>query len=381
MRWLFQQYLAQNHSWSIVGQNMARVLIAKGHEVDLYSTNGIQHFPEDLKPNLIGYADDIGTPTHPSYKVTGKTPQPGYDAVFSYTALKNFPAYLAPAHSNKFGMWAFDIGGKNVLPIGFAKAHKSATKTLAPSQFSKNVFVDSGIPADMVDVIPHGVDSKFLTGTSTFKLKTDKRFKILVNIGQVHFRKNIPGILESFGKAFTNKDDVSLICKVNAKPPKGVHEVNFYQLMDDFKRKFPNHAEVVILNHFIDDMSELYRVCNAFISLSHCEGFLIPALEALTSRKLNIVSDYGGQVDFCNPSNSLMVSGKVVKADRRLYCWEDKIDGLMFQPNTTHAAELLQLAYIKEQELLTRFDPEFTDIREKYTWEKAVDKLLSLCMQ
>jgi glycosyltransferase involved in cell wall biosynthesis len=376
MRWLFQQFLAQNHSWSIVGQHMARALIKKGHDVQLFSTNGIQYFPDDLQPYLLGYAEEING----KYNVVGKSPDPGYDAVFSYTAMKNFPSYLQHSDKNKFGMWAFDVGGKNVLPIGFAKQSKAATKTLAPSTYSKQVFVDSGVSADCIEVIPHGIDVPFLTGDIKFPLKTDKRFKILVNIGQVHYRKNIPGILEAYGKAFTNKDDVALICKVNAKPPKDLFDVNFYQLLDDFKRKFPHHAEIVVLNHFIQDMSELYRACNAFISLSYCEGFLIPALEALASRKINIVSNYGGQVDFCTPSNSLMVDGKIVRADKKLYYWEEKNNGLMFVPNSNLAADALVNAYKNEGQLLSRFNVEFTQIREKYTWEKAVDKLLTLCI-
>ena len=54
MRILIRQFLGKNHSWSVVGWGLADALIAMGHNVHLFSTDGIAHLPERLKSNLIG---------------------------------------------------------------------------------------------------------------------------------------------------------------------------------------------------------------------------------------------------------------------------------------------------------------------------------------
>jgi hypothetical protein len=55
MKVLWFGFAGKNHSWSIVGQNICRILKEKGHKVHIFSTNGDQHFPEDLEENLIGF--------------------------------------------------------------------------------------------------------------------------------------------------------------------------------------------------------------------------------------------------------------------------------------------------------------------------------------
>jgi len=54
MRIVIKQYLGNNHSWAVCGRGIARSL-AKKHQVDLYSTDGIEHLG-DLKKNLLGYS-------------------------------------------------------------------------------------------------------------------------------------------------------------------------------------------------------------------------------------------------------------------------------------------------------------------------------------
>ena len=78
--------------------------------------------------------------------------------------------------------------------------------------------MDSGIPESAIKVIPHGIDVADYQKTSTISLSTKKKFRLLANIAQNHRRKNIPGLLEAYGKAFTDKDDVCLILKAKDKP-------------------------------------------------------------------------------------------------------------------------------------------------------------------
>ena len=374
MRFVIRQFLGKNHSWAIVGQNIARSLLKLGHSVDLYSTDGIKYFPQDLKNNLIGYNEETNLNT------IGRLPGSDYDAQFGYTALHNADRYFVHSQNNKFLQWCYEIEGKNILPDGFSKYHKYLDKVLPPSIHDFLVFNDSGIPKDKLEVFHHGIDDNFINKNSTLQLKTKKRFKILVNLGQVHFRKNLPGIFDAFGQAFTKNDDVCLVMKVSIHNNANAdYDVNFNLEYEKFRKKYKNHADVLVIKDFITDMSDLYRSCNCLFSMSHAESFLMPALEGLASKLIVVVPNYGGQIDFCNHNNSLLINGDIVKADRRAYYWQQRSNGMMFNPSIKHAVEQLQNAYKYEIELKNKFATEFDTIRNDYTWDNTAKQLIGLC--
>src|SRR5574338_1087989 len=112
-------FLGKNHSWSIVAQNISRELVKLGHDVDLFSTNGDQHFPDDLRPYLKGFIDENTqvTPDNFPQMVASKL-NATYDMQLSYTALRNFDNYFIRGNKNRFGIWNYET---TILPKAFAK--------------------------------------------------------------------------------------------------------------------------------------------------------------------------------------------------------------------------------------------------------------------
>jgi glycosyltransferase involved in cell wall biosynthesis len=193
MKILFRQFFGgKNHSWLWVGAGIATALKQMGCCVNIFSTDGTGYAPKELEENIIGYTQENGN------QVFGRYPTEKYDAQIGYTCIKNFTAYFA--HSdNKIGIWCYEWAGKNVLPTGFAKHHKAVNYLCPPSNFAKQVFIDSGIPEEKIKVIPHGINSDDYRKTDTIKLST-KSFKIISPIQQNHLRKNIPGMLDAYGR-------------------------------------------------------------------------------------------------------------------------------------------------------------------------------------
>jgi len=373
MKVLWNGFAGKLHSWSIVAQSLCREFKKSNYDIDIFSTNGIEHFPDDLRPNLKGYVEEGFS--YSKLTESSVNLQKSYDAQFSYTVMSNFPFYFKRGLKNRFAIWCYEFAGKNALPTGFAKNHVFVDKILAPSNHAKEVFVDSMVPASKIEVIPHGYSESFLTRTN--KINFSNKFTFGANIAQPHMRKNIPGILESWGKAFNKNDDVCLVFKVSTKTKKLPFEVNFYELLKDFKLKYKNHAEIIVYDKYIDDISDFYRSCDVIFSLSNAESFLIPALETLASKKLLICSNYGGQLDFCNDSNSLLVSGKVVRANPKMLYWESKQNTYVFEPDVNDAAEKLKHAYCNYQSIIDKID--FAPVIENYSWSnifKKVEKLL-----
>ena len=130
-------FLAKNMSWSIVAQNISRELISMGHKVDLFSTNGLEYFPEDLKPYLKGFINENAQIDANNYsKIIGSKLDKQYDMQLSYTSLKNFSHYFIRGDKNRFGIWNYET---TILPKTFAKYYKYVDKVLPSSNFSKDI--------------------------------------------------------------------------------------------------------------------------------------------------------------------------------------------------------------------------------------------------
>lgn len=373
MKILIRQFLGKNMSWCVVGWGIAKSLINSGHEVHLFSTDGIKHLPESLKENLIGYTEEN------QRQVFGRIPDEKYDCQISYTCMKNFPHYLSSGSKNKFGIWCYEWAGQNVIPTGFAKHYRSCDFLCAPSNFAKKVFMESGILANNIKVIPHGITIKDYQNISTITLPTKKRFKILANIAQNHLRKNIPGLLEAYGKAFSSKDDVCLILKAKDKQVKLPFEVSLKDCLNNFNIKYPQHAEVKLFSDFIPNISALYRSIDAVYTLSFCEGFYFPALEGIASGKLSIAPNWGGHLDFLDSTNSLLVGGKEGRADPRSMYWESKNNAIWFQPDINDAVEKLRYAHQNYEKINVEIDKQRYNVYAKYSWETIVQQFINLC--
>lgn len=368
-------YNANNHSWSITSQNICRSFIKMGHDVHIFSTNGSKYFPDDLKQNFMGSVEE-GEAAIPA---RADSLLKEYDINLSYTAPKNFPYYLSRG-KKKFGIWAMEFFGKNSLPSGFCKNYKYTDKLLAPSTFCKNVFIENGVPSEHIEIVPHGYSASFTDRKDVFNLKTDRKFKFFVNYGQLHKRKNIAGILDSWGKAFTDKDDVVLVAKLNIKPIKYPFEINWMNAFQNFKNKYKNHAPILVVQEFLPDISDLYRSCNALISLGN-EGFNLPVLEAVASRKIPVCLDKGPHLDFTNENSAVYVKCSEARAPADFQYWTPSPYAKMYQADTDDAAEKLQFVFKNEEKLITQFANEQTKIINDYTWDKVAKKIESLSLQ
>lgn len=373
MKALIKQFLGKNHSWGVCGWGWADALINLGHEVHLFSTDGVEHLPIHLKNNLIGYTQE----NQP--KVFGRLPDQVYDMQLSFTSMKNFPLYLSSGSKNRFGVWVYEWAGINVLPQGFAKNYHFCDMLCPPSNFGKKIFIDSGVPEQHIKVIPHGINADEYKNTTTIKLSTHKSCKILCNIAQNHIRKNIPGMLEAYGRAFTEKDDVCLILKIKNSTSNSPFEVSIKDCLNAFYLKYPRHAEVKLFTEFINDMSALYRSVDVVFTLSHCEGFFFPGLESIASGKLVIAPNWGGQLDFLNDNNALLVNGQEARANPKSMYWESNPNAIWFNPSIEDAVDKLKYAYQNFEKLNEGIEQQKTIVYNQYDWKIIIQQFLQLC--
>lgn len=360
MKICIEQFLGQNHSWSICGQNIARALIKKNHEVHLKSTNGYDLFPLDLKPYINEKLDN------------------NYDIQISYTAMHNFSKYLSHGNKNRFGIWNYE---STILPVGMAKHYKSTDKLLPSSKFMESIYINNGVPKEHMVVVPHGINVEEYSSKEIYKLNTKKKYKILANIAQPHIRKNIDGLFEAFGKAFTKNDDVCLVVKINvSKPINGQRSfvVDFWDIYNTFCKQYPNHADVEIITKFLDSMVPLYNACDIVFSMTHCEAWWLPGTEGMATNNLIIAPNWGGQLEYMNKDNSLLIEGKEIRAPKKMQYWTPSPYAKTFEPDINDAVNKLKLAINNYDDLMNKFRPGMKEQITRLTWDKTGEQIIGL---
>jgi len=113
--------------------------------------------------------------------------------------------------------------------------------------------------------------------------------------------------------------------------------------------------------------------------MSHAECFWMPGLEGFGANKVVIAPRYGGQLDFMNDNNSVLIDGKEIRANIRMQYWEPSSYASVFSPNIDKAAELLKDIINNYNDYHNKFSKNMQDLVVDYTWEKAAKKIISLC--
>lgn len=185
--------------------------------------------------------------------------------------------------------WEFSL-----FPIQFVRIFEQADEVWTISSFCKKSFVASGIPTEKVRVIPCGVDSGlFHHEGSVYPLRTRKRLKFLF-VGGAIFRKGIDLLIRAFFGAFTAWDDACLVIKDMGRL---YWDQNYRDdILQLAARPGAPEIEYIDSEFTEEEMPALYRACTVLVSPYRGEGFLLPALEALSCGLPAIVTD-GGPTD------------------------------------------------------------------------------------
>lgn len=374
MRILYYGFGANNHSWGIVAQNFIRQFKKMGHEVDIFSTNGINHLPSDLSSNIIGHhPENIFT------EISGKRPNEKYDMNFSFTMMRNFKKHLMFADQNRFGIWCYEW--EKYFPPGLAKYEEFADLIFPCSEHAKKVFLDAKMSEKKLKIIPYGVDEDWYN-FKDLHLKDDKT-KYLTVMASTDGRKNIEGMFEAWCKAFNKDDSVIWIIKISKKNQKDLNPI-----LNKYKSKYKNMAEIKVITDHIDYMQDLYYSCDIYYSLSRAESFLIPALEAVLSGKPVIASDHGGPLDFLNKNNSYLVSGSMTTPPINEIYYAAGINNLpektasnakWFNPSIADAVVRLRESkrnHTDKKELIKQTHEEY---KEKYSWKNLASEMIGYC--
>ncbi|MHB8578570.1 MAG: glycosyltransferase [Ignavibacteriaceae bacterium] len=245
-----------------------------------------------------------------------------------------------------------------------------------PSNYVRQVYIDSGIPSERVFVIPNGFDpQKFNPDVKPYRLQTKKKYKFLF-VGGTIYRKGIDVLLQTYISTFKNVDDVVLIIK-------DMGGDSFYK-GQTFKEKIieiqktKGTPEIIYLDKNLSekDLAGLYTACDVLVHPYRGEGFGFPILESMASGTPVIVTNGGAAMDFCNENNSLLI-----KAEKR-FSNENKIGDIetvnlpwILEPDQLDLAKKMLFAFDNKEKTKEIGIKAYNDVKENWTWQNSFEKL------
>ena len=150
-------------------------------------------------------------------------------------------------------------------------------------------------------------------------------------------RKNPLGLIRAFKAAFRNDESVRLVLKTSFGDR---HPAQLQELLDA-----AGGGNITVINEVYspDEVLSLMEACDAYVSLHRSEGLGLTMAEAMLMGKPVIATNFSGNVDFMDDSNSLLVPYELVKLGRPIPPYDANLEWA--EPSIEHAAGLMRRVY------------------------------------
>jgi glycosyltransferase involved in cell wall biosynthesis/Flp pilus assembly protein TadD len=247
----------------------------------------------------------------------------------------------------------------------------------AYSSFIRSCYIQSGVPAQRVHVVPLGVDVEGLQRPQPpFPLQTRKRFKFLFVGGTIR-RKGIDLLLRAYTETFSTGDDVCLVIK-----DMGVG--SFYrgqtaeQVIARYQKSGGPEIEYLAQELTAEQMAALYQSCDCLVHPYRGEGFGLPIAEAMACGKPVIVTGYGPALDFCNPDNAyLLPAQRVPFRDNRVGDIETVGRPWLVEPDVAWLRRWIAHVAAHPEEARLKGEAAAEHIRNYFTWDHTAATVLA----
>lgn len=199
------------------------------------------------------------------------------------------------------------------VPFSWFPNINQADAVMVPSSMNVKALQKSGVTVPIL-LVPHGADvDTFNKSIPPLNIKgTEDTFNFL-SIFQWQHRKSPDILFKAFWEEFTSDDNVSLVVKTywgNSGLKEDQRQV--MQSIINYKNELGygnNTASIYASGSLFNDvdMRSIYTMADMFVLPSRGEGVGLPFMEAMSSGIPCIATGWGGQTDFINKTNGLLV--------------------------------------------------------------------------
>ena len=206
---------------------------------------------------------------------------------------------------------------------------------LAPTRFVADALLNSGLekPVHVVGLAPDLAPF--------FQLRRQpgpgegQGITRFLHVSSAFPRKGVDLLLRAFVTEFKADDPVELTIKTFRNP----HNRTVDHI-GDLLAAVPDPPAIKIVEADIprEAMLDLYRNADAMVLPTRGEGFNLPAAEAMAAGLPLIVSEAGGQADFCNAQNARLLPGRVAESRSHVA----RQGSLWFEPDPGELAQAMR---------------------------------------
>ncbi len=345
------------HSFARVNREICLRLIERGHELSFLSPETHDKHSDTFP------GKDASFP--PSLRASR-------DAVLAHVRHEWPPNFTPPRSGHWILMQPWEYGS---LPRDWVGPNtEKIDEFWAYSRFVRDCYIKSGISADRVHVVPLGVDtSRFHSQVQPLPLGTSKTFKFLFVGGAIH-RKGIDILLQSYARAFTASDPVSLVIK-------DVRSASFYRTSEvrnqiDVVRAQSGAPEILYLDQELTaaDVARLYTACDCLVHPYRGEGFGLPIAEAMASELPVIVTGSGAAPDYCSEDHAYLVPARIMRFRHQRIGELETVDyPWLAEADQTVLADRMRHVVDHPHEARAKGRAAGAHIRGRFTWDHTLD--------
>ena len=278
------------------------------------------------------------------------------------------PNWQRPAAGKLAVIQPWEFGS---LPQDWVRRARDVDEFWLPSEYVRRVYVESGVPAEKVFVVPNGIDpEKFQPSAAPLKLATQKKFKFLF-VGGTIGRKGPDLLLKAYLQNFTAADDVCLVIKDFGG--NSVYTGQTFEAQIRAAQALPDAPEILYLNEELppESLPGIYTACDCLVMPYRGEGFGLPALEAMACGLPLIVTAGGSTDDFVRDEFAWRIPAAKKVFGREVSGMKLAGDGWLLEPDLAALGEMMRRALANPGEARERGRLASRHARQNWSWQNS----------
>jgi glycosyltransferase involved in cell wall biosynthesis/SAM-dependent methyltransferase len=234
-----------------------------------------------------------------------------------------YPVTIASVNADQFGIWDRDGGrllreGRYTIgvwaweveefPDAYCPAFNLVDEVWAISTFCRDAIAAK--TDKPVHVLPYQITEPPVTKPlerAAYRIGDGGYFLYVFDYQSIHVRKNPLAVVEAFTRAFDMSDGVQLVLK-------SINGERSLPEREQLRHACAGRPDIILIEEYMaaSAVRALMAEATAYVSLHRSEGYGLTMAEAMALGKPVVATGYGGNLDFMDEDNSLLVPYELV---------------------------------------------------------------------